>query len=263
MIPGGTTNAPLSAIAPRVGAALNAVLWDTGTDSNLSQYSLGSVDIRGMGTATLQIQGTNDDGANWVVIGLINVAGTNAIVGSVSSNNTYLFPMGMRRYRAILTAWTSGNITANPSFNVSGVLPAYAAQLGAGSADIGLFHPIAPVGATGAATKHRLVSAATTNAQNVSAVANKRLIGGAIVNTSAAIKYLKFFNKASAPTVGTDVPVLTISLPVGQTTPLSPLLSDYGSLFAAGLSYAITGAATDLDTTAVAVGDVIVQLEYV
>ena len=32
-------------------------------------------------------------------------------------------------------------------------------------------------------------------------------------NPTATAAYLKLYNKASAPTVGTDVPVLTITLP--------------------------------------------------
>lgn len=37
-------------------------------------------------------------------------------------------------------------------------------------------------------------------------------------NINAAARYLKLYNKASAPTVGTDTPVLTIPLPPAPPT---------------------------------------------
>src|SRR5581483_5493004 len=65
--------------------------------------------------------------------------------------------------------------------------------------------------ATGAATKARVKSAASTNATSVKASAG-RLYQIHLCNTSAALKFVKFYNKASAPTVGTDTPVATYPL---------------------------------------------------
>ena len=79
------------------------------------------------------------------------------------------------------------------------------------------------------------------------------------VNTTAAIKYLKLFNKATAPTVGTDTPFKTYLLEPNKTLLMS---YDNGLRFALGLGVAITGAAADLDTTAVAAGDVILNITY-
>lgn len=70
--------------------------------------------------------------------------------------------------------------------------------------------------------------------------------------TSAATIYLKFYNKASAPTVGTDVPILTV--PVAAGALWSAEYGRFGKRFATGLAIAITGAAVATDTTAVAVG---------
>ena len=57
--------------------------------------------------------------------------------------------------------------------------------------------------ATGALTKARVMAAASTNATSVKASAG-RLYEIHLCNTSAALKFVKFYIKTSAPTVGTD-----------------------------------------------------------
>jgi hypothetical protein len=61
-------------------------------------------------------------------------------------------------------------------------------------------------------TKKLTTSAATTNATVVSAIPCD-LYGVIAMNTVAAVKYLKLYNKGSAPVVGTDIPVLNYSPP--------------------------------------------------
>jgi len=75
-------------------------------------------------------------------------------------------------------------------------------------------------------------------------------------NTTAALKYLKLYNKATAPTVGTDTPVLTIALPVSNAAYVLPIPNG-GQYFSTGIAYALTGAAADADATALAAGDVV------
>lgn len=63
-------------------------------------------------------------------------------------------------------------------------------------------------------TLSALTSAATTNATSV------KTTGGTIYNivasnTGVTDVYLKIYNKASAPTVGTDIPVYTCVIPAG------------------------------------------------
>ena len=41
-----------------------------------------------------------------------------------------------------------------------------------------------------------------------------------------------------------------------------PVVGAYGAYFATGIAYAITGGAADLDATAVAAGDVILNIGY-
>jgi hypothetical protein len=104
---------------------------------------------------------------------------------------------------------------------------------------------------TSDSVRARINSAATTNAANLKASAGL-LRGIELFNTAAYSIFLKFYDKASAPTVGTDTPVWTIPIPAGggysKTFP-------YGVPFATGISYAITKLQADSDTTAIAVGD--------
>lgn len=108
-------------------------------------------------------------------------------------------------------------------------------------------------------TVAKLVSAATTNATSTKASAGQ-LYGWVLANTTAAFKYFKLFNKASAPTVGTDTPYMTIPVPPNSCVTVE---FENGIKFGAGIAFAITGAVGDMDTTAVAVGDVVVTLLYV
>jgi len=98
-----------------------------------------------------------------------------------------------------------------------------------------------------------LSSAATTNATSVKATAGDlfKVSGN---NTVASKRYLKLYNKATAPNVGTDTPVLTFVLPA--SAPFAIDLAANGQYFSAGIAYAITGAAADADTTAIAAGDI-------
>jgi hypothetical protein len=77
-------------------------------------------------------------------------------------------------------------------------------------------------------------------------------------NTGATPAYVKLYNKATAPTVGTDVPEMVITVPATGQIELTPGFNGYR--FALGLGIAITGAAADSDTTAVAAGQVKVKL---
>lgn len=99
----------------------------------------------------------------------------------------------------------------------------------------------------------RLLSAAgSTNATSVKAAAGK--VYKITLNVIRASDcFLKLYNKASAPTVGTDTPVLTLLLPLSTKNVQIPLDGQY---FSTGIAYAITTAAADADTGALTAGDV-------
>jgi len=122
-----------------------------------------------------------------------------------------------------------------------------------------VFTPSAPSAPN---TPYFVNSAATTNGALVS-TGTSGLQALYATNTGATAAFVKLYNKATAPTVGTDVPEMIIPVPaavsgVPGVAQISPGFNGYR--FALGLGIAITGAAADSDTTAVAAGQVKVKL---
>lgn len=111
-------------------------------------------------------------------------------------------------------------------------------------------------------TYHKLSSAANTNATSVKGSSGV-VYAGHITNLALTTKFVKFYDKATAPTVGTDTPVWTIAIPALISVEIPTIVSIYGMNFANGIAYAITGGASDGDATAVGAGDVLVNLGYV
>ena len=80
-----------------------------------------------------------------------------------------------------------------------------------------------------------------------------------VFNAGAAAAYLKLYNKASAPTVGTDRPEMVIAVPTVSTVNV-PLKEGYR--FASGLGIGMVTGAADTDNTAVAANQLKVNLVY-
>lgn len=106
----------------------------------------------------------------------------------------------------------------------------------------------------GITSTSRIVSAAgTTNATLAKASAGKiYAIQG--YNAAASVRYLKIYDKPALPTVGSDTPVKTLSLPAGVGFAFDfPL----GYLCGTGIAYALTTGSADTDTGALTSGDVV------
>lgn len=94
-------------------------------------------------------------------------------------------------------------------------------------------------------------AAATTNPTSAKASAGDvHCISG--FNAAASVRYLKFYAKATAPTVGTDTPVLTIALPVGAFN-----INLNGHYIPTGIAYGMTTGAADADTGALTLADIV------
>lgn len=98
---------------------------------------------------------------------------------------------------------------------------------------------------------HSLTTVATTNATSVKTGAGNILELSA-TNIGTSMIFIKLFNKASAPTVGTDIPIVII--PVAAGTVAAYEFGHLGKRFNAGIAYAITANAADSDTTAITAG---------
>lgn len=113
--------------------------------------------------------------------------------------------------------------------------------------------PMVPVpqAAVNGATASRVNAGATTNATSLKASAGN-IYSIHVYNVAAYDVFLKLYNKASAPTVGTDTPVWTIPIKAGGGFSANfPI----GTSFSTGIAYAITKLQADSDTTAVVAGD--------
>lgn len=109
------------------------------------------------------------------------------------------------------------------------------------------------------ATNYRVLSANTTNSALIKAT--PAALQGITIHNTGTIAFVKLYNKATAPTVGTDTPLMTI--PVAATSGSVAINFPAGIAFGTGLGIGITGAIADNDTTAVAANQVTVNLQYV
>jgi hypothetical protein len=105
--------------------------------------------------------------------------------------------------------------------------------------------------------KYRVVSLNTNNAALI-LTGVRYLYGWELSNVNAAFRYVKLYDKATAPTVGTDVPVLTLGVPTGWRSAEKLI----GIPFSLGLGIGIVTGAADSDNTAVAAGEVIAHILY-
>ena len=128
-----------------------------------------------------------------------------------------------------------------------------------GSGARGLDITVKPSATAVATTVGRIMSAASTNATSLKGSAGN-LYNFTVYNNTGTVKFLKLYNKATAPTVGTDTPIWTCPIPPNNFADIG---YDIPKAFSLGVAYAITGAAADSDTTAVALNDVMGQISYV
>lgn len=104
---------------------------------------------------------------------------------------------------------------------------------------------------SGGLTMTHAVTGASTNAAFIKASAGQ--VYEACFNNNAAYPiYLKLYNKASAPTVGTDTVVKAVMAQAGVPTCMR---TENGFAFSTGIAYATTKLLADADTTAVLAGD--------
>lgn len=228
------------------------------------QYSVGT-------TGVITPQWSNDR-ATWTTATLYDQAGAASTTWSAGTG-LRLVNVQFRYLRLLLTTATTAGTTfaiINGSPNV--ILPPITTQpvsgtvtanIGTGSIAAGT-NAIGDVGiqyranSTGAATISKFTAAASTNAASIKASAG-RVVGWSLTNTTASVKYFRFFNKASAPTMGTDSPVFVITVPANG---IAAANHEGGIGFATGIAIACTGAVADLDTTVTAANDVIGAIFY-
>lgn len=82
-----------------------------------------------------------------------------------------------------------------------------------------------------------------------------------VSNVNAAVRFLKLYDKATAPTVGTDTPVMTIAMVGGAVgNCVTHHFGQDGLSFSLGIGLGITTLVADNDTTAPAATEQIVHI---
>ena len=247
------TNTPAVTVSGAVDTEMPAAAALSDTLGNPTAPAVGAWCILWDGTQGVRARG---DTANGLDVDVTRVPadpfGLNAdaasTTGSISAKLRHLAATGI----AGATSLPAG------TNNIGDVDLASAIPTGTNS--IGRVNP-EPQAANGL-TIHRLLSAATTNAQSIKASAGQ-VYAIYAHNTNAAVRFLKIYNKASAPTVGTDTPVLTLPIP-GNTAGAGFVLDTggMGIAFATGIASATTTGVADTDTGAVAANEVVFNLLY-
>lgn len=227
--------------------ALNGVL--NGAAEVRGNYAITVVDAN-----TIELTGTTFSGA------YVSGSGRVALGAAPTAVNLQFQFINCQDY-AELTA----EITAGRGQSVEG--QAIAARLVAGAAAIGSVTVASGTVTTAGtpavpATPYFVNSLASTNGALV-LTGTSGLQALWATNTGASVAFVKLYNKATAPTVGTDVPEMIIPVPaavdgVPGVVELTPGFNGYR--FPLGLGIAITGLVADTDTTAVAAGQVKVKL---
>lgn len=234
-----------------------------------SQIRSISVQCTSMGTTGVVTPEWSLDATTWVGVTMMTPAGGSAT--TFNAAGLWSIPVQARHFRLRLsTATTAGTTTIrlagwqSPLYHfglatqpVNGTVTANigSGALAAGTNLIGDTGGQVRATAGGMVSVSRIVSAAgTTNATSAKASAG-RLYKIRGLNASASVRYLKVYNKASAPTVGTDVPVLTLALPASQVFDID--FDNIGFYLATGIAYALTTGSADNDTGALTAADVL------
>jgi hypothetical protein len=256
LVTGNITSAS-STVPTNVGRVSNVMVYVAGTFGGVNFTFEGS------------LNSTNGTDGNWFGIQAVRsnantIETASGVLGAAPAYGWELSVNGLNWFRVRATAWTSGTASIQiqpaayatepiPAAQISGTQPVSFTQPAqvAGTALMGDVGLQVRANATGAASVHHIVSAATTNVAQIKATAG-RVMGYCLSNTTASWRYVKLHNVASA-TAGAAV-AMTIGLPpngkaechIGQ-----------GLGFATAISRSIVTGSADTDATAVAVGDVV------
>jgi beta-xylosidase len=233
--------------------AINTVLMRIDCSQIRSLY----IQCVSMGTTGVVTPEWSNNGVNWVAATLITetgASGTTFNAAGLRATNVRAKYFQLR----LSTATTAGTTTIVTEVSQMDATPIVATQPVSGTVTATVTSTrITPNAADGHTSSFHLISAATTNDTLVLTGAHALGLIAA-TNSNAAIRYLKVYNKATAP-ASTDTPLMTIALKPGETT-----FVDANSPIRCALGIGIrltTGIAVN-DTGAVAAAEHAVSIMY-
>ncbi len=242
---------PMTALSYNVAGviAINTTLISV----DCSQVRTITMQCVSMGTTGAVTYQFSNDQVTWTNATYQTSTGTTAS-GTITAVGISFITVLARYFRVQLTTATTAGTTTFTGFSADrpANLP-ITTQSVTGTVTATATQPFTP-------TASLLSSAATTNATSVKATAGT-IYAISASNVGAAAAFLKIFNLATAPTVGTSVPALTIPIPA--TGQISLEFGPLGLRFGTGISFSITNLIADADTTAIVAAQVKLIISYV
>lgn len=265
-----TKPASFDLITGSITANAQTAFVDVRRASNVQIHMVATTLVGHNSTFEGSIDSTTGSDGNWFAIQAVrsNANTIELTTGTLAATPAYGWEVsvnGLAFMRVRATAHTSGTALWKfqrgsyatepiPAAQISGTQPVSGTVTATVTA--GTINPVVP------ATPYFVNSAATTNGALI-LTGTSGLSAFYATNEGASVAYVKLYNKATAPTVGTDVPEMTIPVPAaasGVPGVATIPMGFHGFRFALGLGIAITRNAAHTDTTAVGASEVKVKL---
>ena len=258
-LPGST-----SPVTGSITASAQTLFINTERASNLTVTMVATTLVGHNATFEYSNNSTNGTDGNWYGVQVVrsNANTVETATGVLAATPVYGWEAsvnGYKWFRVRATAHTSGTASYILQPGAYATEPIPAAQATATqpvSVTAGTVNPVVP------ATPYFVNSAASTNGALI-LTGTSNVSSFYATNEGASTAYIKLYNKATAPTVGTDVPEMTIPVPAavsGVPGVATIPIGFHGFRFALGLGIAITRNAVHTDTTAIGAGEVKVKL---
>jgi hypothetical protein len=246
----GVTGSGVPADADYVGLNVGGTLrGQTGVNPTGAVYA-GQVDIASVGGSAVTALPTNADTA---------IGGTTApakgllVVGKSADGTPQYQPLplssGGAAVKVDATA-TTQSVSQSGAWKVEAWDGTTVA--GVDAVSLGLKVTPLPTSNQTGPTLKRVKAASGTNSTSVKGSAGQ-LYGYSLFNNTASARYVKLYNKASAPSIGSDTPAFTIIVPANGGANVEWKM---GIPFGTGIGFGITGGVGDSDTTSVSADDV-------
>jgi hypothetical protein len=225
-----------------------------------------SIQCTSMGTTGVVTPGWSNNNSIFVNTSIMTPAGVAA--STFNAAGLWTTPVLGRYLRLRLTTATTGGTT---TLAVQAL--AQACNLPVVSQPVAVSGSLTSAGTVSTVSTVTTVSSSTpvtptttflNSAASVNATSSKASAGTVwnifAFNFNAANRYLKLYNKNSAPVVGTDIPVMVIPLLPGQLAQVG--VGPNGIRFSAGIAFALTVNPADNDTSAVAAGEIRLTMSW-
>lgn len=264
----GSTSTVINATAhvARVG---DSIAFKTGTAGNIQAWSVVSAVAANTITVANAFPATPANGDTFYVLrpsatfSTNTPTGYNALAVALDSNAQFSTSSG------ILKSASSGSYAVSDAIVGAGFRVSVAGgdasltnnryavpQVDAGGSV--WTHPIG--GSTGGSTTYSKISTADNNSTSIKGSAGT-VYSIQASNLNATVRYLKLYNKATAPTCGTDTPVLRIAIPPTSAAG-TPITFPTGAAFSLGIGICIVTGITDADNTSTAASEQLVNITY-